>query len=209
MDCKYQLMDTLPIKGETKNNSRRHPRYVYPGERRSILPTLSPTAMQNFVLVKTAGNALQAIPRSSYEEDKTKNLLTVNVPPNARGGDEIYVRTPSGRRSISATVPDGFVPGQVFLVQDNHNVRDEEPISKCTTAVIMGVPVNNNTSLSSPIISTTPSTAVATNVVVVGQEAHDLELQQDTTTYAAPTPLPADHILTQNQEPPVEGRAVV
>lgn len=95
----------------------------YPALRTPALAGVKPPAGK--VLVKTGGNALQAIDRKALEQ---KNVMAVTVPWNTGPGDEMLVRLPQDRL-IRTRVPEGMQPGHVFLL------RVPEP------TVVTGVPV--------------------------------------------------------------------
>ena len=103
-------------------------RYDYPGNRRVPMSSTSISDMTSppsgTVLIRTAGNALQAIPATILEEKQqsSSQLIEVQVPPNTRPGDTIHVRSPyidlnEEEVLIAATIPDGVYPGQAFYVQ--------------------------------------------------------------------------------------------
>jgi len=96
----------------------------YPALRTTALAGVKPAAGK--ILVKTGGNALQAIDRKALEE---KNVMAVTVPWNTRPGDEMLVRMPQDRL-IRTRVPEDMQPGHVFLM------RVPEP------TVVIGVPVD-------------------------------------------------------------------
>jgi hypothetical protein len=95
-------------------------------------PALRPTKLEgvnppsNTVLVKTGGNALQAVDRSALEQ---KNVVAVTVPFNARAGNEMLVRL-SNDQLVRTQVPLHVEPGHVFLMR----------IPEQT--VVMGIPVD-------------------------------------------------------------------
>jgi hypothetical protein len=79
------------------------------------------------VLVKTAGNALRAVPRQDLLMQNNNNnnnspaeattvVLSVVVPPNMKSGDALHVQAPDGR-IIAVTIPPGIYPGQSFMVK--------------------------------------------------------------------------------------------
>lgn len=96
----------------------------YPGNRR--VPIIMSSPPSGTVLVRTAGNALQSIPATILEakqQQQSSQLIEVQVPPNARPGDVLHVRSPYTNTTsceeeiIAATIPDGVYPGQTFYVQ--------------------------------------------------------------------------------------------
>ena len=84
---------------------------AYPGLRRQVLDGKPPSGS---ILVKTGGNALQAIDRDAAQQ---KGIVCVVVPPGSNPGDTIYVQCPYSERLISMIIPEGAVPGQVVLVK--------------------------------------------------------------------------------------------
>jgi hypothetical protein len=104
----YELLSTVegkPVSRDILNS--------FPGNRRFIPGTQGPPP--DMVLIKTGGNALQAVHRRDIEE---KNMMAVSVPEGVRPGDEILVRTVDGSgRILSSIVPTGALPGHTFLIQ--------------------------------------------------------------------------------------------
>ena len=103
----------------------------YPCERRTMLPA---QVDKDSVLVPTAGNALQAIPKRYAEK---RNLLSVTVPWGCRPGSEIWVQNPGDSSLIAATVPPNCYPGQSFFVQIPDE-KSEPPVA------VMGIPVEES-----------------------------------------------------------------
>jgi hypothetical protein len=93
--------------------------FVYPALRRAGAAAGPPGPPKAHVLIRTAGNALQAVPRSYYEQTiAKKNVLGVHVPPNSRGGDVLVVQNPNNpRRMLQIKVPKDHAPGQMFFVE--------------------------------------------------------------------------------------------
>ena len=106
---------------------------TYPGRRTEPLPMKGPP--ETAILIKTAGNALQAVSRSIAETD---NLMAVTVPENTGPGDSLLVLVPgkngdggdgeksvnnringenANTRTIQAEVPPNTYPGHVFLLR--------------------------------------------------------------------------------------------
>ena len=98
----------------------------YPALRPPALAGVKPP--QGQILVKTGGNALQAIDRTALAQ---YNVVAVTVPWNTQPGEVILVRLPKDRM-VRTRVPEGTQPGMVFLM------KVPEP-----TAAI-GVPVDWN-----------------------------------------------------------------
>jgi hypothetical protein len=107
-------------------------RATYPAMRRPIdnnLPKAGPPPDK--VLIRTAGNALQAVSREILGQN---GLMAVSVPEGSLPGDELLVRAPDGSdRLISAVVPKRALPGHTFLVK--------MPAEKVHPICVMGVPV--------------------------------------------------------------------
>ena len=121
------------------NMSSRH---EYPGNRR--VPSHMASPPPGNVLIRTAGNALQAIPATILEEkqqqqQQSSQLIEVQVPPNTGPGDTIHVRSPYTTSNeevlIAATIPDGVYPGQTFYVQCPTNTSSN-PVELTTVAVL-------------------------------------------------------------------------
>lgn len=83
----------------------------YPGNRR--VPLVHPGPPSGMVLIKTAGNALQAVSKQVLEQ---QNLLAVSVPENMNPGDPLLVTDGNGR-VIHAIIPEGAFAGNTFMVQ--------------------------------------------------------------------------------------------
>lgn len=132
----------------------------FPGERRRSLPAATALTADR-IFVKTAGNALQAVPRAHLE---AQNLMAVTVPEISQPGDEILVRTPDGQRLIRAAIPADAVAGQVLLVR--------VPPAVAAT----GLPLD----ASIPSTSTSPENASGVTEVIAGEdvEKNDLTLQE-------------------------------
>ena len=108
--------------------TRTSDRWDYPGNRRGSVPVVpsSCSTTTGTVLVRTAGNALQAVPATFLQQQQVFEaateapllLIQVTVPPNAQAGDTIHVRSPYSNEEmlIAATIPEGLVPGQTFHV---------------------------------------------------------------------------------------------
>lgn len=82
----------------------------FPGRRRTHYAGGPPSSDK--LLVKTGGNALQAVPRSTLAE----NLIAVAVPECLQAGDPLLVQAPDGR-VLETAVPEGTFPGHTFLVR--------------------------------------------------------------------------------------------
>ena len=113
---------------DTANDGSDNHGWDYPGNRRGSVPVApsSCSTTTGTVLVRTAGNALQAVPATFLQQQQVFEeateapllLIQVTVPPNAQAGDTIHVRSPYSNEEmlIAATIPPGLVPGQTFHV---------------------------------------------------------------------------------------------
>jgi hypothetical protein len=104
---------------------------LYPGERREILEQ-SHELSRSALLVKTGGNALQAVDRRIVEQN---DLVKVVVPDGVDPGHTLVVACPDGSgRLVRAQVPKGAMPGYVFWVR----IPPMQPV------VVIGVPVERS-----------------------------------------------------------------
>jgi hypothetical protein len=90
---------------------------LYPGERRGdrVMDVVSCGPPAGSLLLKTGGNALQAVDRDVLDK---QNVISVVVPDGMDPGDTILVTCPFWTgRLISTTIPPGALPGHVFLVR--------------------------------------------------------------------------------------------
>lgn len=133
----------------------------YPGERREILGQsheLSRCAM----LVKTGGNALQAVDRRIVEQN---DLVKVVVPDGVDPGQTLVVACPDGSgRMVRAQVPEGAIPGKVFFVR----IPPVQPF------VVIGVPVEQNggDTIQNPLVD-------GHDISPSADAEHDLLLQEE------------------------------
>ena len=158
----YAALEAVPLMAHPTIEPQQtaHDRFnAFPGNRRTILP-LAGGPPPDTVLVKTAGNALQAVPRSIMQQQD--RLVAVRVPENVNPGDMIYVQYTHGgdpqQQLMQATIPAGALPGHTFFVQ----VPDvqQEPVVAAQGEAI--------------------ASSAASAVVVPGQNsAGDLYLQED------------------------------
>jgi hypothetical protein len=89
----------------------------YPGHRHSdrVWDVASSGPPSGSLLVKTGGNALQAIDPKMLDKGE---FISVAAPDGRNPGDTILVTCPySTGRLISTTIPNGTLPGHVFLVR--------------------------------------------------------------------------------------------
>ena len=105
-DKKYDHIGNYTLL-ETNENSSRGDSSWYPGMRRNPLDGAPPA---NTMLMKTGGNALQAVPQPE------EPVMAVTVPEGITAGTLIHVMAPDGR-TIAATVPPDCFPGHTFFVQ--------------------------------------------------------------------------------------------
>jgi hypothetical protein len=105
---------------------------TYPAMRRPI-DNLSQGCPSGKILIRTGGNALQAVSRQALEQE---GLMAVSVPNSLVPGDILHVRAPDGSdRVVSVVVPDGALPGHTFLVKMPVEEKEVPPIA------VMGIPV--------------------------------------------------------------------
>lgn len=83
---------------------------AYPGQTRPLIPLAGPPP--DHILVRTLGNALQALPKQQVEQPDT---ILVSVPPGSAPGSSLMVHTADGQ-VLSVTIPEGVFPGHCFLV---------------------------------------------------------------------------------------------
>lgn len=111
---------------------------AFPGSRRSAPPSVGPSPDK--MLIKTGGNALQAVSRQTLES--SDDLVAVSVPESGvNPGDMLYVAAPDGRM-VEAVVPPGILPGHTFLVrlppQDSVPLESLPTLAVDQTSVIPG-----------------------------------------------------------------------
>jgi hypothetical protein len=125
-ETKYSSLSSVEGKYVTAHDDYS----TYPAMRRPIdnLPKGPPS---DKVLIRTGGNALQAVSRQTLEHN---GLMAVSVPESLVPGDNLLVRAPDGSdRVISVVLPDGARPGHTFLVKI--------PAEEAAPIVAMGIPV--------------------------------------------------------------------
>jgi hypothetical protein len=192
-DCDYSTLEGVPlIHGESTGTSSAEQRQQYPGNRRT--PTISNTiAPADSVLVRTAGNALQAVPSAIMSSSSNApQIIAVHVPGNAQPGDTIHVRSPyDNNQLIAATIPPNVGPGMAFYVQVPSAVVDEElAMAEDPRTVIVQVEgIVSSQEQSNIAAASTNNTSSSCSVVVVGQDVivssnnnNDLHLYDTTGT---------------------------
>jgi len=138
-EADYAALEAEPLMGQpiavpSASNDRNN----FPGNRRNVLPCAAGPPVGS-VFVKTAGNALQAVPRSVLQQQD--QLVAVTVPENMKPGDVIYVQHNNinhGQQNqeqyesqlMQATIPAGALPGHTFFVQVPNT--KEEPVVAVT-----------------------------------------------------------------------------
>lgn len=181
MKSEYPYSAVSTVEGEIVSDYSKSALDQYPGQRRRPLPVAP--LQSDRIFIKTAGNALQAVPRAQLEE---KNLIAVSVPGILKPGDDIFVSAPDGRM-LRATIPDEVCAGQVFFVQ-------APPSSQI---VATGIPLYPN----APVI-TMNSTSGGGTQVVAGEDLEQNELTlveeggRETSTQSTTTSL-----LSNNNDP--------
>lgn len=158
MTTNYNLlpMDEGKLPKEHVENWR-----LYPGERREILGQ-SHELSRCALLVKTGGNALQAVDRRVIEHN---DLVKVVVPDGVDPGQILMVACPDGSgRMVRAQVPEGAMPGYVFLVR----IPPVQPV------VVIGVPVERKDvdTIQTPLID-------GHDIAPAADAEHDLLLQEE------------------------------
>jgi len=108
----------------------------YPALRPHCLSGMQPPA--DAVLVKTGGNALQAIPRATLKQD---NVVAVTVPWHGQPGQVMIVHLANGKM-VQTKIPSNAQPGHVFLIQIPPQVEDGES----------NMPNNNTTTSDTPLL---------------------------------------------------------
>ena len=161
--CMKTTPYTPVAKGEDEKPWTTHNWMDYPALRPSSLAGVKPPS--GTVLVKTGGNALQAIDRQSLEQD---NVMAVTVPYNVRPGQTMLIRVPNSHyeRLVTVTVPMGVHPGHVFLI------RIPEP------TVVTGIPVEFNDQKSALVVPSQEVSPAAPLVTPSQQVPEDLLLQE-------------------------------
>lgn len=124
MTTNYNLLPT--DEGKLSKEKQVEKWRLYPGERREIMRQ-SHELSRCSLLVKTGGNALQAVEQN--------DLVKVVVPDGVDPGQTLVVACPDGSgRMVRAQVPEGAMPGNVFLIR----IPPVQPV------VVIGVPVERN-----------------------------------------------------------------
>ena len=136
---------------------------LFPGARRTYLGAGVP---KGSVLVKTGGNALQALDQQSTSSE---NVVSAVVPKGVEPGESMLVACPDGRM-VSITIPPTSFPGHVLLVQIPPLEKPVEPVDPI---VVTGIPVQN-TNPTETIVSTDESDLDLN--VEVDSAGHDFEM---------------------------------
>eukprot|EP00545_Synedropsis_sp_CCMP1620_P005488 CAMPEP_0119009424 /NCGR_PEP_ID=MMETSP1176-20130426/4353_1 /TAXON_ID=265551 /ORGANISM="Synedropsis recta cf, Strain CCMP1620" /LENGTH=245 /DNA_ID=CAMNT_0006961937 /DNA_START=51 /DNA_END=788 /DNA_ORIENTATION=- len=117
---------------------------------------------ENTTLIKTGGNALQAVDNSILEQD---DLVAVTIPDkNLKAGDTLLVVSPDGSRAVSARIPEGHDVGSVFFVQ-----------FAAPAVVAVGVPLSSEPQL--PIVQAIVNPSSQSSSV---EYQSDLQLAEET-----------------------------
>jgi len=144
----YTLLSTYdgPVLTESTGAALQGDASWYPGNRRVPITETEGAAgssSSDRVLIKTGGNALQAIPRSLLimNENSNESLMTVSVPSGCGPGSTLLVLTPDGTgRMVAATVPQGLVPGHTFLVKIPP-LEQFPPAQPPSSFLVTGIPI--------------------------------------------------------------------
>jgi hypothetical protein len=155
----YQLLPTH--EGEPTGHREATPVLTYPGLRRPVITT-NPGPPPNSVMVRTGGNALQAVSRSVVEQldclavvvpvnHAPGDLLAVNVPYSFMDNKEGSTGTPMQNRTMLVTIPPGYFPGHTFFVQPTSLQTKSRPVittpvAPNATAVVQGSDVTTGSS---------------------------------------------------------------
>jgi hypothetical protein len=127
-ETKYSSLSSV----EGKYVPARNGYTTYPAMRRPIDNLQQKGCPSDKVLIRTGGNALQAVSRQALEQE---GLMAVSVPNSLVPGDNLYVRAPDGSdRVVLVVVPDGALPGHTFLVK--------MPVEEAAPVAVMGIPVS-------------------------------------------------------------------
>lgn len=172
---------TLLSRGEVHPSACCGGDAAYPGNRRHAIPSQGPPP--DTVLIKTAGNALQAVTASALQ---STHVMAASVPHNMSPGDTLFVVVPDGSdRTIQAVIPENTFPGHLLLIE-------VPPMDKQGSSMIAtGIPFASPTSTEEG----TP--------VVMGRnvEPTDLHLSQVVDVEMSPTsPTEQQLVADSNQE---------
>ena len=190
-------METTEYKLLSQNDEGKEPEMdpvdnwrPYPGERRPELPLGSPPES---VLVRTGGNALQAIDRRACEQ---KNLIKVIVPNGVEPGQTMLVICPDGTgRMVSILVPPQSSAGHVLLVR----VPPLPP--PATPIVCTGIPVEplDNVSAGPIVPSHDIQPATIEEDLVLLEEAQGIPIpQRPVTPNEEPASTAAHHVTSSD-----------
>jgi hypothetical protein len=160
---------------------------TYPGMRRAVEPF--PVSLPgDMVLIRTGGNALQAVSRELVRE-LTRDRMIVSVPENCNSGNTLLVRSPDGQRIISAVIPEGALPGHTFLIQLPKEEEVQQPMA------VVGIPLEGDL-LNIALQQQQENSAGGTKVAA----GHDIE----STDLCLEESLPEPRSLQQQQRSQVE-----
>jgi hypothetical protein len=181
VNCHYTTLEAVPLidsEASTFGVTSTGNRNEYPGNRR--IPSSDMPIPAGNILVRTAGNALQAIPVSMVEKihESTPQLISVQIPNNTQPGDIIHVRPPYSDILIAATIPNGALPGQTIYVT----------YPSAATAYIEEMTTIETVATAS--VSSSTETSTMSNMNVAGQGVvptnNDLHLYDSTITTTSP-----------------------
>ena len=160
-EYEYKILSTDDevLRGNQPTSSSQ----LFPGTRRTYLGAGVPNGS---VLVKTGGNALQALDQQSASSE---NFVSAVVPKGVEPGESMLVACPDGRM-VSITIPPASFPGHVLLVQIPPLGKPVEPVDPI---VVTGIPVQN-TNPTGTIVSTDESDLDLN--VEVDSAGHDFEM---------------------------------
>jgi hypothetical protein len=145
---------------------------MYPGERRSThhdaLDQSCGGPPKNSILIKTGGNALQAIDQRFCDQ---KDVMSVVVPECVDPGQIMLVKVPDGNgRMVSVKVQEESCPGHIILVR----------VPRAQPFLVAGVPVevNGDAATSSSVVAghdIESSVAVESDLLLKEESSHEQE----------------------------------
>lgn len=148
------------------------------------------------VLLKTGGNALQAVPREAVLSDENR-LMAVSVPIGLKSGDRIRIAVPDGSgRLVEAVVPPGAFEGHTFLVRiPDQPVIDASTALQASLVPYGGGDIPEATAQPAPIVPQVPS--------VPGRDAGNMRVAHVLSAPLGPEPRLADHPFAGLFPPPI------